>query len=235
MSTKIVPIVPIESVLIAEGNSISSAMVKESDTLIQSESISFGYAESDDVYTNLDGIKQPSCAKNWCFTWHYKNESSIVPKFQELCNLGHLCIFGYEITPTTSRLHIQGYVSFKNKCRPRGLMDLDVRWFKCKGTKKQNIVYCGKGGDYLTNIPGVKDILLAEQSLVTRDPLDGKEFYEWQKEVIEVIKGPVDDRKIYWFWEPNGNMGKTSFAKHVMLKYGGIFLSGKGADQEWCY
>lgn len=66
------------------------------------------------------------------------------------------------------------------------------------------------------------------------DPLEGKELYIWQEEVIKIISGPVDDRKIYAYYEGEGNTGKTSLAKHCYLKYPGcLYLTGKTADMKY--
>jgi len=47
------------------------------------------------------------------------------------------------------------------------------------------------------------------------------ELRPWQQVIYEMIKEPCkDDRKIYWFWEDVGNIGKTAFCKycHVMQR-----------------
>ena len=54
--------------------------------------------------------------------------------------------------------------------------------------------------------------------------------YPWQQKVIDIINGPVDDRKIYWFYCKKGGSGKTALAKHLCMNNGAIFVSGKGAD-----
>jgi hypothetical protein len=37
-------------------------------------------------------------------------------------------------------------------------------------------------------------------------------------------------RKIYWLWSTKGNTGKSSFCKHLVLKYGAIVVNGRPED-----
>lgn len=60
------------------------------------------------------------------------------------------------------------------------------------------------------------------------DPLAGLTLYPWQQRIVDIITGPVDNRKIYWFWEPDGNAGKSDFALHCILKHNAVvYDSGK--------
>ena len=57
--------------------------------------------------------------------------------------------------------------------------------------------------------------------------IDDSDLYDWEKEIIEIIKNEPDDRTIYWFWEPTGCTGKTTFAKYLYIKHGAIQLKKK--------
>lgn len=48
----------------------------------------------------------------------------------------------------------------------------------------------------------------------------------WQQAVIEMAEGPVDPRKIHWFWDPNGNVGKTWMANYLGACKKAIILDG---------
>lgn len=63
-----------------------------------------------------------------------------------------------------------------------------------------------------------------------QDPLFGKELYLWQQKIIAIIQGPIDGRKIYWFWEPIGNVGKSDFCLHLILNYGAVVYDGCKKD-----
>lgn len=84
-----------------------------------------------------------------------------------------------------------------------------VRGFKTKGTRKQKE---------------------EEIPYVIIDPLDGKTLYGYQKKIMQIVKGPKDPRKIYWFWSEKGNIGKSALAKHLALKHNAYCVGGKFAD-----
>lgn len=64
-----------------------------------------------------------------------------------------------------------------------------------------------------------------------KDPLADKEYYDWQIDLINILKEEPDDRKIYWYWSMAGNTGKSKFTKHLFLKFDGVQVcQGKAAD-----
>lgn len=90
-------------------------------------------------------------------------------------------------------------------------------WFKAKN-------YCKK---VETHICGPYD----EKSVFLRDTFEGLTPYPFQTEIITLLKGEPAARTIHWYWEPDGNMGKTTLAKHLVMNYQGVlFVSGKASD-----
>lgn len=65
-----------------------------------------------------------------------------------------------------------------------------------------------------------------------KDPMEGKQLKSWQIYLIELLKTPCDenDRRIHWFWESNGNVGKSTFTKHLMMTYNAVMVTGKSND-----
>lgn len=63
-----------------------------------------------------------------------------------------------------------------------------------------------------------------------KDPMEGKTPYPWQQEILELIETEPDERTVHWYWEPNGNQGKSALAKHLVLKYDALVVSGKKND-----
>lgn len=60
------------------------------------------------------------------------------------------------------------------------------------------------------------------------DPLDNCELYKWQEDIVEIFRGPVNPRTIYWYWEPDGNVGKSDFCLHCILNHDAVvYDSGK--------
>lgn len=151
---------------------------------------------------------------------------------EDLKNLDIVCngdtvtqyIYGFEVGEKCATPHIQGSIMFKNARSFKSIKkEVGDKWHieKCKNWKA-SVKYCAKEGNYKTNIPNMKPI---------KDPLGGKKPYAWQQEVLDILKEEPDDRKIYWYWEPTGNVGKTALAKSICLKNPkAIVLSGKAND-----
>lgn len=166
---------------------------------------------------------QISPAKRWCFTANNYTQSlidEIVPKFQKVCTVaGFSKEVGESGTP-----HLQGYVEFKTKCRPSSHeFPKGIHWAKCKGNRDSNVKYITKDGPMFFNLGLPKPPKPVK--LINPD-------YEWEQEILEVLKDEPDDRTIYWYWSRTGNKGKTSFCKYLTIKHGAIALSGKSADMK---
>lgn len=41
----------------------------------------------------------------------------------------------------------------------------------------------------------------------------------WQQELFDYVNGPVEKRLIYWYYDPQGNSGKTEFLKWMIFKH----------------
>lgn len=198
-------------------------MVKRKRVLSESKS-STGSTESYPKITKK--TKQISACKNWCFTLFNYTDALIL-----LFDGADRYAFQEEICPETKRPHLQGYCEWDKRVRPLSRIAIvKIKWFKCLGNRDSNIEYCTK---LETRAPNGRHWLKGLTiPLPLIDPMAGHldHLYEYQQKILDIIKGPVDSRKIYWFWDKNGNVGKTDFAKHLVIKYGAAFLGGKGAD-----
>lgn len=122
--------------------------------------------------------------------------------------------------------HIQGYLSFKN---PRSF-DSVRKMFEGAHLEPPKshvaaINYCKKlnsrNGEQINNIDKHID-----------DPLEGKELYDWQKNILKIIDTKPDNRTIHWIYDEEGNKGKTTFCKHLVLSMQKkiLVMSGKAND-----
>lgn len=60
--------------------------------------------------------------------------------------------------------------------------------------------------------------------------------YTWQRDILEIVAGPADPRKIYWVYDRAGNRGKTYLAKHLVDKYNAYYTNGgKSVDLTYAY
>lgn len=164
-------------------------------------------------------------SKKWVFTLNNYTDVQMVLLKQRLETLGEKYIVGKEVGECGTP-HLQGWVQFKNRVRPITAIGIkEIHWEKQKGSNQQCIDYCQKEG----NVWIVKDCGDVKRRI--KDPLEGKELYPWQQFVLDLIKQEPNDRDIYWFWEPDGNIGKTSFVKHVLIHNNDCtVVDGKVAD-----
>lgn len=174
--------------------------------------------------TRSGNTRQISPAKHWCFTLNNYTiddinnikqiSSSIVPKY----------VFQEE-TGENGTKHLQGYVQFKDKRRPKGIFkNKKIHWEKTRNIKA-SIEYCQKedtrsGEVFYRGIPKKYQISI-------------RHWQPWMYEVLGEVDNEPDERKITWVWEPEGNRGKTIFSKWLYLNRPNVLvLSGKAADMK---
>lgn len=127
---------------------------------------------------------------------------------------------------TNGTPHIQFCMKFKNA---RRFSALKKEFEKVHFEKSKNFNatknYCQKKDTAI-------DVCDKKKTRTVKDPLANKILYDWQLKLIELINTEPDDRTITWIYDENGNMGKTTLAKHLCLKYPNqaLYISGKSAD-----
>lgn len=134
---------------------------------------------------------------------------------------------GVEGTP-----HLQFCMKFKNARMFDSLKKSfpKVHWERSKNWAATK-TYCCKSDTAVANTIKKKD---HPYKHVTDDEFvnENLELFDWQERIESLMMSPVDRRKIMWMWEPDGNRGKTSFVRHLIIKFPRevLFVSGKAAD-----
>lgn len=118
---------------------------------------------------------------------------------------------GEEGTP-----HLQIYVEFKNQRYFGGVKSFCERMHleKAKGSRESNFHYCSKENNFITND---KKYLILEKRKKRLDKYSEVVWKPWQQEVLDIINGEVDERKIYFFVDEEGNSGKSFLTKFIYL------------------
>lgn len=171
-----------------------------------------------------------NASKRWCLTYFYDNGSDGAVILENILKpLKANYILGRECCPTTGKVHIQGYVEFLSKIRPlenKDLKNLNIHWEKCKGNRQDNIVYCSKENNYITNIKVKRPI---------QDPLHNKTLKPFQLDIVNMLQEDINDRVIHWYWDEQGKTGKTSIAKHLCINNPNniLFVNGAGKDVKY--
>lgn len=157
----------------------------------------------------------------WCFTLKESHIQNI-QLWSTLSEFSKKFTYQLEIGEKGFR-HYQGTFSLRHKETFRTVKNLLPNVAHIEPCKDwfASIAYCSKE-DTRVGGPWSDD----------KKPLDlpmPKE--EWAKQVIDIITAEPDKRKIYWFWESQGGIGKTKLCKHIWANYEGVvLLGGKRGD-----
>lgn len=173
--------------------------------------------------TKPDSSKKPKEVKKYCFTYNNYTVENIDKLTNTLNALGNW-VFGYEVGEKGTP-HLQGYLNLKGKKSLSSLINIigikEIHFEAVKGSEKQNIEYCTKEANYVSNfVPPPPEPL----ELVTV-------FDPWMLELIDIVKMKACKRSVYWIHEPIGGVGKSSFAKYLCATYGAMYIDeGKKSD-----
>ena len=75
-------------------------------------------------------------------------------------------------------------------------------------------------------VPEKTENLLRLHNRIEKNP------HIWQAKLRETLTKPADFRNILWIYEPEGNTGKSYFAKYMHYFHGAIITGGKGSDMK---
>jgi hypothetical protein len=164
-------------------------------------------------------------ARSWFFT--YNNPDLTFDQFKALFDGHEIVKFvgqkeqGEEGTP-----HFQGVVQFNSKKSLGQLKHVDQKphWEVCKSLKDA-LEYCTKED---TRIDGPWCFGWERPRPIERISMD--DFAPWMEVTWGLLAGEPDKRKVHWFWEPLGNVGKTQFARKFCLEHNGLLVGGKACD-----
>lgn len=159
--------------------------------------------------------------RSWCFTWNNYTENDIRYLVENLAESRYL--FGEEVGGNTGTPHLQGVVNFKSARSFNSVKKLfkDNHIEICRNWKA-SLNYCSKDGQTYTNIERQRT---RKERLLMR--YEDVEWYEWQSEIIDIVNTVPNDRTINWYYEDEGNTGKSFLAKYLVLKYDAIIADGK--------
>lgn len=95
-------------------------------------------------------------SRGWTFTVFCKDGDDVNEVRDNIINLHVMkgvqyIICGVEKCPTTGKIHIQGYLYYKNAVSFKSVKTVmrESHWEKAKGTAEQNKKYCSKDGDFI--------------------------------------------------------------------------------------
>lgn len=168
-------------------------------------------------------------SRKWCFTLNNWTNDEYENIMNYITTKGLTYVIGKEVGKNGTP-HLQGYIECKSPITfdsLKNLMSDRAHLEKAKARAEDNLNYCSKQGDFVTNIEGVcsspqeriKQKLLAKYEQVIWKP--------WQQQVLDIINSPSDDRTINWVYDPKGNNGKSFLVKYISLTKDCVIADGK--------
>lgn len=176
----------------------------------------------------LSHSKQPAGYNYWCFTLNNPgNDGSTLA--QILISECRWYIFQEE-KGEEGTLHLQGILCLLKRQRITSLKRLHpkIHWEPTRNIKA-SVAYCTKEATRCGEqwVHGIKPQARSEAKRLREQIIEPQ---GWQLQVVDIIKQEPDDRTIYWFWEPDGRIGKSKLCKYIGYHHGGLLLSGKATD-----
>ena len=174
--------------------------------------------------------------RTYSFTWNNPSEES----YSYLKKLGNSdgiseLIYQLEIGEKRHTPHLQGYIHFTNS---RHLSAVIKLLKGCHIEEARNIFalknYCKKVKSRLQpyfhflngkSVKNVSEIISLDKGkyIINRENL-----YPWQAKVLEIFLSEPDNRSIYYFYEVEGNTGKSSLISHLYHHYEDYIFSTSG-------
>jgi hypothetical protein len=189
------------------------------------------------------GSETSPASAEWCFTYHFKSKRDTKNKFlkvlrnpQGFMKYHKEILISKEHGKRGGTPHLQGFITFN---RPLNLFNYkgicipnEIHLEKMRGSIDENIRYvCGidkpwQIGKIVLNegIPRYR----IPKPVVDRSIIPVKDLYEYQRKAYNILTGVSEPRTIYWFWEANGNTGKSSFCKTMVRMQEAFYLGDTG-------
>ncbi len=175
----------------------------------------------------------PSKKRHWAYCFTLNNPSTTDWNYLACLDQnvdGAKVAMQEELAPKTGTPHIQGCIRFDKSPRHfqpvRRLLGHRCHVSPCKSWPASRD-YCT---DPTKRAKNGKVFSTEDLNLKVIDPMEGLTPYPWQRILLEFLGGKPHQRRIYWFWDIDGNVGKSCIAKSLCLKPHSLKIGGKGSD-----
>lgn len=178
--------------------------------------------------TQEKGNTKPSPRKRkWCITLNNYTDEEFKHLELTLKHRNYKYIIGKEVGEEKTP-HLQGFICSKNPVSFDTIKRMNNRLHieETRGSVVQNLKYCSKEGNYITNYQE-KDFLGRLNYILSKE-FENFNPRPFQQRILDIIKDKPDKRTIYWFHEPIGNVGKSHILKYIALKYPNKVIIGSG-------
>lgn len=196
--------------------------------------------KSQEISQNLKGVEgnnQTSTpantyrARRYVFVINNYNDEILNKAKNYLISKSQEYIIGLEVGASGTK-HIQGYVEFKNQINVKCIYDniTNKMWItKAKGSKKENYNYCSKDNKYYTNM-NFKTFQEKLNDKILNEEYENVQWRPFQKEILDLIDTKPDHRKIHWYYNQDGNNGKSYLFKYINLTRNDVIIADGKKD-----
>lgn len=167
-------------------------------------------------------------------------------------------VFQEEIAPTTGTPHCQGVLGFADRTQFSGkkiidtlndphfsLYEVDTPWGAVRYCSREDKRKPGtephvhgvpptRGGKGVgePHQGGIRGLITDEaRARLDATIIKPDQLWPWQYGVYRLVRDTMPDtRTIHWYWEPDGNMGKTALTRLLVSEGDTVFLGGKLSD-----
>lgn len=183
-------------------------------------------SKSDLGNTDSKSPKQSSGCIKYCWTYNNYLNDKLDELNKVLTVLGNW-VYGKEVGKEGTP-HLQGWIKLKTKMRITEFKKYEllqtIHFEKQNGKDKDAIMYCMKDGIYSSNFDLSEYEPDEELDIISN-------LSPWQMELENILINPADKRSVYWIWESDGGVGKSSFAKYLCHKHKAVYIDeGKKSD-----
>lgn len=164
----------------------------------------------------VGNTNQPPQLKSWFFTFNNYEQNDIVILERYFNTICTKYIFQEE-TGESGTPHLQGSIHLKKSMRfSQFNLSTKIHWEKTRNNDKADEYACKSesrtGKIFSKGMPTPIEIIT--------------EFKPWQKNILDIVSQKPEKRKVYWFWENIGNVGKTDIVKYLVVTQNALFCNG---------
>ncbi len=192
---------------------------------------------STDTATETPPTASPAVpkSKSWCFTWNNYSED-----WKDLMEGALIAVraqkfvwqrkVGEEGTP-----HIQGCLQFTSQRTATAwqrtfntALEDTLHYEVCRKWKDSCRYCCKKDSSVGRSFSNIREFV----RIPPVDLWDDQRAAPWQNDIMALVDAQATDRTIYWYWEPDGGVGKSMLCRHLVITRGDdVFtVSGNSGD-----
>lgn len=175
-----------------------------------------------------EGNTKTSGSRNQLYNWIFviPREECDASQLSQLLHSFPCKKFTYQLERSESGYeHWQGFFSLKTKEYFNTVKNMFPNTTHIEGAK--NIF---KADNYSKKIETRIEGPYNEKS-VFLECLKFEQLYKWQKNILNICSEKPSGRTINWYWSEQGNLGKSSFCKYLVINHNAFFAGdGKKGD-----